>query len=199
MVVEGIDGAGKSTLARGIRDALVSRPVLPWREVVLTAEPTNGPHGRALREAFSGERRLSLEEEYRLFILDRREHVERLLRPKLEEGALVICDRYYLSTMAYQGARGMDMEVIRRENEAFAPRPHLVLLVELPVEEALARITRSRGDRPNLMEERGYLQLVERNFRSMDAPYMIRLDGLRPQEELIRKGVELILKGCPSP
>ncbi len=197
VVIEGIDGSGKSSLARELASRL-SRAQGRWSEVVSTAEPTGGPHGRALRRSFSGTERLTLEEEYRLFVEDRREHVETLILPKLRSGALVICDRYYLSTIAYQGARGMDPEAIRRENEEFAPRPDIALVLELPVEMAIQRITRSRGESPNLFEQADYLQRVAEQFRAISAPFIAKIDATRPLDAMADEAEALILERCAA-
>lgn len=74
-----------------------------------------------------------------LFMKDRRLHVQELIGPALDQGQLVILDRYYHSNMAYQGAAGLDMQVIRQSNEAFAPKPDLLLLFDLPVQAAEMR------------------------------------------------------------
>src|SRR6266550_1777 len=103
LVLEGIDGAGKSTLLHKLAEYCAGRGLA----VVVSKEPTDGPWGRKLREsAQSG--RLSLEEELELFLKDRAEHVKGLILPALSEGKVVLLDRYYLSTAAYQGARGAD-------------------------------------------------------------------------------------------
>src|SRR5689334_18751024 len=114
LVIEGIDGAGKSTLQRQLAEWCRGAGL----QVITSREPTDGPHGRALREsARSG--RLALQDELDLFLKDRREHVETLIRPALERGDVVILDRYYFSTAAYQGARGLDPAEIIQANEAF--------------------------------------------------------------------------------
>jgi dTMP kinase len=92
---EGIDGSGKSTLARVLATALGA---------TLTSEPTRGPHGTALRQAFAAGKRLSLTEERRLFELDRRDHMTTVVRPQLAQGACLVSDRTYFSSAAYQGA-----------------------------------------------------------------------------------------------
>ena len=118
IVIEGIDGTGKSTQSKRLAEWFRSR----GREVVLSREPTDGPWGKKLREsATTG--RLSAEEELECFLNDRREHVEMSIKPALAEGKVVILDRYYFSTMAYQGARGFDPVEIRRRNEAFGRSP----------------------------------------------------------------------------
>src|SRR4051812_21288936 len=91
---EGIDGSGKSTQAAMLGAWLNGQ----GREVVLTKEPTNGPHGTRLRQPFMAGR-LSPREELDCFVADRREHVESLIKPALARGAVVIVDRYYYSTV----------------------------------------------------------------------------------------------------
>ena len=130
---EGIDGAGKSTQAKILHDQLAGRG---W-SVVLTKEPTTGPWGQILRDsAQTG--RLSIEEEVETFLKDRREHVSELILPRLRAGCVVIVDRYYFSTAAYQGARGVDPQELLRRNEEFAPEPDLLVLFDLEVERGLA-------------------------------------------------------------
>jgi dTMP kinase len=75
-----------------------------------------------------------------------------------------LLDRYYFSTMAYQGIRGADTDAIRRDNEAFAPRPDLVLLVDFDPQVALQRIEHSRGDVPNTFERLDQLQAIRKIF-----------------------------------
>ena len=90
IVVEGIDGTGKSTLARALQERLKRMGV----SCLCTFEPTDGQWGRKLRDSFTGGERLSLDEELELFIKDREEHVETEILPALEAGRTVICDRY---------------------------------------------------------------------------------------------------------
>ena len=88
VVIEGIDGAGKSTQAKLLGERLTAR----GQKVVLSREPTMGQWGKRLREsAQTG--RLSIEEEVELFLKDRREHVNELILPRLREGCVVIVDR----------------------------------------------------------------------------------------------------------
>src|SRR5690606_29927239 len=101
IVLEGIDGTGKSTQAVRLGEWF-SRA---GHEVLISREPTDGPWGRKLRES-AATGRLSADEELECFLEDRRQHVRELIEPALREGKVVILDRYYFSTMAYQGARG---------------------------------------------------------------------------------------------
>ena len=172
IVIEGIDGTGKSTQSKRLADWFRSR----GREVVLSREPTDGPWGKKLREsATTG--RLSAEEELECFLNDRREHVEMSIKPALAEGKVVILDRYYFSTMAYQGARGFDPAEIRLRNEAFAPRPDLLLILDLSVESAHGRIG-ARGDTTNEFEQRDTLSCCREIFLSLrDEPFACVIDA----------------------
>ncbi|WP_313918555.1 dTMP kinase [Tahibacter sp.] len=181
IAIEGIDGAGKSTLARGLADELNKLGIEP----LLTKEPTNGPHGTALRQsATTG--RLSAEDELKLFVADRREHVEQLLRPALDAGRVVILDRYYFSNAAYQGAAGLDSAGILAQNEAFAPKPDLLLLLDLPPEIGLSRIA-ARGDRANAFENEANLTRCRGIFLRIDEA--VRVDATQSAEAVLSESL----------
>jgi dTMP kinase len=152
IVLEGIDGTGKSTQTQ----RLASYFSALGREVVLSREPTDGTWGKKLRESATAGR-LEPEQELEYFLHDRKEHVENLILPSLREGKVVILDRYYFSTMAYQGCRGFDPAEIRRRNEEFAPRPDHLFILDIDVETALQRIGH-RGDTANHFEKTDSLQ-----------------------------------------
>jgi dTMP kinase len=164
IVVEGIDGAGKTTLARRLADTMRDDMHL---DVVQSKEPTQGRYGTQLR-ATAATQRLDPDAELALLVADRREHVEQLVAPTLEAGGVVILDRYYFSNLAYQGVAGVDLERIREAN-AFAPLPQKVLLLDLPAEVGLARIG-ARGDNPNAFETVANLQAVRRLFHRILPP-----------------------------
>lgn len=194
IVFEGIDGTGKSTQARLLVDALRTED----RRVILSREPTDGAFGQRLRaSATSG--RLSPEEELQLFLQDRREHVETLIEPALAGGEIVILDRYYFSTMAYQGARGFDPAEIRRVNEEFAPRPDLLLLLDLPVETALERIGVRDGE-GNEFEQRESLSRCSEIFHSIRNEFVRLIDADQAVESIqqaVRTEVDDFLSQCP--
>ncbi len=145
---------------------------------VLSREPTPGKWGALLREsARTG--RLDLEQELELFLKDRAEHVETLIAPALAEGKVVLLDRYYFSTAAYQGARGADPAAILAANEAFAPAPDLVLLLDLDPHAGRARIV-ARGETPDDFEHAEALAKVRRIFLSIDRPFIRRIDAAQP-------------------
>jgi dTMP kinase len=195
IVFEGIDGSGKSTQAQLLGESLTERGA----EVVMTHEPTDGQFGSRIRES-SKTGRLSPRDEFDLFLEDRREHVADLIKPALEAGKVVIIDRYYHSSVAYQGARGIDVDEILKANEAFAPAPDLLFLLEIPTGSASSRIT-SRDGKPNLFENAEYLQKCAAIFESLDEPFIVRLDGTRPADTLrdeILKRALYSLKQTPS-
>lgn len=184
IVIEGIDGAGKSSHAR--RLALLLR-ALDF-EVVASREPTMGQYGRRLRESMQSGR-LAAEDEHRLLLLDRREHLETLVRPALARGAVVILDRYYHSSVAYQGAAGLDPERVRADNEAFADRPHLLLLLDLDIDSALERIG-ARGDTPNAFESRRTLSACRDTYLGFARLPEARLIDARAPIEAVGAAVD---------
>ena len=169
IVIEGIDGTGKSTQAKCLGEWFSSH----GREVVLSHEPTAGPWGKRLRES-AATGRLSPADELRYFLNDRRQHVTELIAPALAAGKVVILDRYYFSTMAYQGARGFDPTDIRRRNEQFAPVPDLLLILDLDVDTAHQRIG-SRGDSTNEFEQRASLERCREIFLSLTNEKFVRV------------------------
>ena len=181
LVLEGIDGTGKSTLVRQLTAWLRES----GREVVTSREPTDGPHGTALRQsAKTG--RLSIQNEFDLFLKDRAEHVAALINPAIERGAVVILDRYYFSTAAYQGARGLDPRTIIEANEKFAPIPDLVLLLDLDPAVGATRITR-RGDVLDDFEALDYQREVRRIFLSLKRPFIRRIDASQNVEAVFQE------------
>ena len=117
IAIEGIDGTGKSTQLKLLGDYLRRRGCT----VVETREPTEGPYGQKIRKLYVDRGQCTLEEELELFIEDRRQHVREVIAPALAQGHVVLTDRYYFSTAAYQGAAGMDPDEVFARN-SFAPR-----------------------------------------------------------------------------
>jgi dTMP kinase len=132
--------------------------------------------------ARSGET-VSAEQELAWFVEDRHAHVEAVVQPGLHAGEVVLCDRYTLSTVAYQGARGLDAEALLVEAEATFPIPDLVLLLEIDPERALERVRARGGDAHPAFEHLGRLERVAAIYREMDRPYIERVDADRPESE----------------
>lgn len=150
IVLEGLDGAGTTTQA-----ALVAEAIRAWEAPVrLTAEPSEGPIGRILRAHVRGQVDLDPRTAALAFVADRADHLTRAIRPALERGEWVVCDRYLLSTLAYQGAEGVDRAWVLAASEG-ADVPDLTIYLEVPAEVAAQRlVSRERPDRYDALGER---------------------------------------------
>ncbi|MBF0523564.1 MAG: dTMP kinase [Deltaproteobacteria bacterium] len=193
---EGIDGSGKTTQAHMLKDHLSNRGI----EVVLTCEPTSGPIGRAIRQAAVSPDPMSPEEETDLFIQDRADHVKNLILPALRLKQVVITDRYYLSTMAYQGARGLEPAAIRTKNELFAPSPDLTLLIDIPPAIALQRI-QARGRHLEKFEMLDFLIRVRDIYLTqltLGFPGLVLIDG-RQEPAVIHQQVTNLVERLFGP
>jgi dTMP kinase len=173
IVFEGTDGSGKSTqLPR-----LAARLEAAGRRVVSTREPYDCPAGRAIRALARSTRSVSPEQELAWFFEQRRAHVREVVRPALARGDVVLSDRYFVSTAAYQGARGLDAAAILAASEAEFPVPDLVLWLDLPVAAGLER-TAARGDpHEPAFEERSFLERVRATMPSLARGYIVRIDA----------------------
>ena len=196
LALEGVDGSGKTTQAQLLAEALRTRGVA----VVLTREPTAFPTGMKLRRYLAGpSRHLSPTAELALFLDDRREHVAKVIRPALAAGQLIITDRYYYSSVAYQGALGLDPAGILAANEAFAPRPQVVFILTLPPTSAVARLSQHSGRTPQVSEGQDYLEQVAAIYASLTGPQIHRVDASRPPEVVHADLLAITLKALESP
>ena len=182
IVFEGIDGTGKSTQINLLERFLKEKRF----QVTTTREPTEGRFGQRIRELYQNRQAVTLEKELELFLSDRREHVESLITPSLENGRIVLCDRYFLSTAAYQGAAGLDPLKIIEQNR-FAPDPDLAFILEIDVEESIKRITINRGDRLNDFEQLESLKKVDKIFKDLNFAYIRRVDGSQAIDVVSRR------------
>ncbi len=159
ITIEGIDGSGKDTLAVKIREYLLSHNI----DVLLTKEPGDVFNGK-VREILMNDNPLPLSEMF-LFLADRHEHVERVIKPALSAGQWVISVRFADSSMAYQGARGIDRELIEKLNmEAIGNvYPDLTILLDLSTHEAMKRI-KGRGNTIEHFERNEFLKKVRKLY-----------------------------------
>lgn len=188
IVFEGIDGAGKSTQVELLRKKLTEL----GREVALTAEPTSLESGKAIRRALSGEVRRSECEMAAMFVLDRIAHnnTEGGIRELCESGMDVISDRYYYSTLAYQG-QTTDYSWVKAMNTRCPDikRPDLCVYLDLLPEQSLARIQK-RGEAVEIYENREKLTSVRNAFLSViddlsaDGERITVVDASRTPEEI---------------
>jgi len=187
IVFEGIDGTGKSTQLHLLAEKLSQQGYA----VVATREPTDGPYGQKIRELFVDRGAVTHEEELELFIADREQHVQEVIKPALKDGCIVICDRYYLSTIAYQGANGLDPDVIMQKNEKF-PAPDLAIILEIEPARGIHRIQNNRNEHPNSFEAEENLLKVAAIFSSLQHDYIRRINGLDSIENVQRQVFEAV-------
>lgn len=177
---EGPEGAGKSTQVTLLAEWLQARGL----EVYTTYEPGGTPLGREIRRLLLSQD-MSAETEYLLYSADRAEHVRKVVLPALEEGKIVISDRYLDSSLAYQGyGRGLPLDWLRQvaAGAVGSLRPHRTILLDLPPEAGLARLEQhDRLEQEHLeFHQRvrgGYLQLA----RGEPARYLV-VDATQSQQ-----------------
>ncbi len=196
---DGIDGSGKTTQLVRLADRLSALGV----EVVRSKEPTDGPLGRRIRES-ARLGRLDPREELDVLLADRPEHVETLIRPSLRAGKIVLLDRYFWSTMAYQGCTLGDPAAILARNRAFAPDPDITVLMDLPIAASQSRIV-SRDGAVNNFEKAEFLTRCRDIFLSIQEPNVERVDGDGSVEAVERRvlaavtgRLRQVLAGSPS-
>jgi len=187
VVFEGIDGSGKSTQVLALRKRLEEKKI----DVVCFREPSNSRWGREIKRMAALPDSLTPEEELSLFQKDRAHNVENNLRPALAAQKVVILDRYYFSTVAYQGAKGIDKERIRGLNERFVIEPDLVFVLDVEAERGLQRIT-ERKSKDLLFERQDFLEEVRKNFLSISGRNIFHIDGEELEEKISEKIAKIV-------
>jgi dTMP kinase len=181
---EGLDGSGKTTQAELLAEALAEE----GREVVATREPGGTPLGEKIRELILEGDEMAAWTEAALFTAARAELVDRVIGPKLAEGAAVVCDRFLDSSLVYQGiARGLGIERVLALNldaiRGILPDVTLLLLVD--VDEA---VKRSAGARDRIEREGGgFMSLVDNGYRQLAGLFpqrVVAIEGSRPAQEI---------------
>lgn len=192
---EGIDGCGKSTLARNVAVALEKAN----HSVLLTKEPGGSKLGVAVRHILHEQPEpLEAISEFLLFAADRAEHFRKIIMPALKNGSIVISDRCADSSLAYQGyARGLDVNFIAQVNAvAMAQvKPTLTFFISLNPAIAFNRIS-ERGKKLTSIEERGiaFFEKADNGFRTIyqNRSDVITLDGTQSPEELVKKAISAL-------
>ena len=162
IVLDGLDGSGKGEMIKRLEEYLSKKKNL---KILVTKEPTDGIYGKSIREILRNEKdpKAGAEKCLTLFVKDREEHLEKEIEPFLkEDDHIVICDRYYYSTMAFQHTQGIEMEEIIAENMSFRT-PDVAFILDLPTEIALDRIEK-RGEGKEKFEQLEFMKELRQNF-----------------------------------
>jgi len=175
--IEGLDASGKTTQAHLLVKALQKRGF----KVLYTTEPSPGKIGELIRAyVLQRRRRVKTVTEALLFAADRVDHVENRVKPALRKGKIVVSDRYVYSSLAYQGAAGLDIKWIEEINQ-FALLPDLALYIDVPPEVVVKRIKRKKTVMERLQIQKEvrevYMKLVEDGR-------LVLINGNRPKEEV---------------
>ncbi|AEH44941.1 thymidylate kinase [Thermodesulfatator indicus DSM 15286] len=191
IAIEGLDGSGKSTFIKGLAQKLEEK----GEKVCVTREPTSGEWGQKIREHLAAGSKISPQAMAELFLRDRREHAQNFLIPKLQDGQIILCDRYYLSTMAYQGACELDIKEIKKANETWAPVPDLILYLKVSVEEALKRVNQRKFYKPEVFETQEFLTKVASIYEN-NLKYFRHeiIDASASPEEVLERAWEALSK-----
>jgi len=204
ITLEGIEGSGKSTQAALLRDTLLSERI----PVCLTREPGGSPLAERVRDLIlkEGEEPMAPGAELLLFLAARAQHVARTIRPALERGEVVICDRFTDATVAYQGGgRTLPESILTPLNDwaTGGIKPARTYLLDVPVELGLERAKRRTGDQPDRFEKesRSFFEAVRARYLDVarrEPERIVVLRGTDPEDILahqISADVHRILSG----
>jgi dTMP kinase len=169
IVFEGIEGSGKSTQAKLFYEELLKR----GEKCIFTAEPTDSPIGKMIRELLKSGNPVDIRTLQLLFIADRSHHIETLVKPKMEEGYTVITDRYAPSTIVYGnsfgGRYGLKGNYLMNAHKPFLA-PDLLFFINITPERALERIQK-RGGVKERFDELKSLKALDRNYQRLSKKY----------------------------
>jgi len=185
--VEGLDGCGKTTQTKLLVNGLRKKGY----DAVLTAEPSRGKIGEFIRKNFlHRKKRKSSVVEALLFAADRVEHVEKEVIPLLSERKIVVSDRYVYSSLAYQGATGLDLDWIKAVNK-HAICPDLAIFIDVDPDIVVKRLKADKSVMENLETQRKvrevYMKFVDRNE-------LLRIDGNKSVEAVAEEILRTVLK-----
>jgi dTMP kinase len=184
--IEGIDASGKTTQARILVRNLCGKGI----DAIYTTEPSKGDIGKFIRRhVLDREKRIPTVLEALLFAADRVNHLENEVKPALEKGKIVVCDRYVYSSLAYQGAAGLSLDWIQRINQ-YALVPDLAVFLDVSPEIVLKRLKRKK----TVMETNANLQMVREVYSKMVREgKMITLQGDKPIKEVAKDILKVAL------
>jgi len=185
--IEGLDGCGKTTQAK----LLVKKLEKMGYEAVYTAEPSCGKIGRFIKKyCLHSKKRASVIVEALLFAADRFEHVKNEILPALDNGKIVVSDRYVYSSLAYQGATGLDLEWIKMVNK-HAIKPDLAIFIDVKPEIVLQRLKRKKSVMENLETQKKvrevYMKFVEKGE-------LVKIEGNNSKKKVAEAIFEAVSK-----
>ena len=184
--IEGLDGSGKTTHAHRLVQNLQKQGF----DAIYTTEPSRGALGTFIRSyVLEGEKRVPRVVEAVLFAVDRVEHLETIVKPALNEGKIVISDRCVYSSLAYQGAAGLDLEWIEKIN-SFALPPDLAIYIDVSPEVVVKRIRRKKSVMERLETQR---KVQEVYIKFVDKGKLVPIDGDKTKDEVEQDLLSLIL------
>jgi dTMP kinase len=191
IVFEGLDGSGRSTQVVKLGQFLTDRGF----NVVTTKEPTiDSAAGRKIKEILTQKIETDPMELQRLYAQDRKEHLENKIIPALEEGKIVISDRYFFSTFAYGSAHGADLEKLIELNNNFL-YPDMIILFKIDAKACMDRIEK-RGDLKEFFEREEMLEKVSQVYDDLSLRFknFKIIDAKKSKEEVFNQIKDQLLK-----
>lgn len=186
VTLEGLDGSGKSTLWNGLQDE--------FEDAVFTREPTESWYGDAVYRSIKTDDANPISELF-LFTADHADHLERVIRPELEDGNLVISDRYSDSRHAYQAATleeelSAPLQYIQGIHEPITRKPDLTIYLDIEPEKSV-----KRSDQANKLEDKEYLERVQYYYdrlMELDSERFVRVDATQDPDDVLADAVSII-------
>ncbi|MEM4347759.1 MAG: dTMP kinase [Candidatus Altiarchaeota archaeon] len=183
IVLEGIDGCGKTTQAKLLSEFLKKNNF----DVIMTAEPTENEIGKFIREVLSGLHVVDAKTLALLFTADRYEHLKKIIEPALKEGKIVISERYYYSTIAYQEAQGVSRQWLLELNK-FVIMPDIAIVIDID-----PKISSKRVKTQEIFENEKFLANVRENYMKFDTE-VIKIDGEQSKEVVFSEIKDIVLE-----
>lgn len=185
--IEGLDKSGKTSQSILLVEALSKKGY----DAVYTTEPSRGEIGRFIRRyVLQRKRRVPAVVEALLFAADRADHTEKEVKPMLKQGKIVVSDRYLYSSLAYQGAAGLDINWIREVNKS-ALKPDLAIYLDIPIELISKRCKQEKSvmERPDTQK-----RVREVYLRFVQEGELVPIDGTRPMRQVAEDIKTMVLK-----